>query len=109
MGLAEIKKRVERARQHSSAAGVYRHIKAYIAAGKYYDELTDEDKNLYCEYLERPREGYEVVNRLVYGHQHVKLEQKQPPPTEAELEETRQYIKEYLKSGYKDESEDITQ
>lgn len=67
----------------------------WIAKGLYYDELTADQKTIYCNYHGISQEAVEAV-RLMIAHDDIKtafhfpLEKRQPPMTP---EEERQHIR----------------
>lgn len=82
-------------------------ILCLIKSGAFYDELTDEQKQAYSEYIGVDREGLEgceiamsdFLGRNEAEALHFKLEFKKPPPTREELNQLIQEVEEYLKTG----------
>lgn len=56
-----------------------------IAKGAYYDELTDSEKSLYCQYLGSDRDSFENLHGYVCGSLHIKLERRPRQATDAEF------------------------
>lgn len=84
MGLDEIKNRIKRAETNARGAERLGQIAAKLAKGGYYDDLTDEEKTAYCEYLGADREAWEAVTMMIYDTLHIQIERKQRPPTPEE-------------------------
>lgn len=75
MAIDSIKRRVARLEEKASVQDHQElaRVAALIAAGAYYDELTDEEKDLYCKYKQVERAIFEEVEDAVTGtlHQHL--------------------------------------
>lgn len=88
MALASLKKRTMKA-QEKTLDGDYclGMVEAILRRGAFYDELTDEEKNAYCDYCRTDRNALEEVNALIYGSLHFQVERNPKPPTEAQFRE----------------------
>lgn len=103
MALASLKNRIKKAQGRTHAGEYLGRIAELIAQGAYYDELTNEEKTAYCDYLGTEREAFETVHGYVMGSLHIPIEKKPKPLTEAqflervrEVEETVQgFVEEY--------------
>lgn len=74
-----------KAQQASNARGHNAFILDLIRAGCFYDELTDEEKDLYAEYWGTDREALETVNRALFNNSlHFRLKRRLPPPRNRE-------------------------
>lgn len=49
-------------------------VERWIAAGRFYDDLTDEEKEMYCSYKLVDREVFEEIETAVTGTLHHRLE-----------------------------------
>ena len=68
-------------------------ISEWIKAGRYYDELSDEEKELYNKYWDCNMAGlYEMFE----VEPHFELELKQPPLTDEQFRERCREIREYM-------------
>ena len=68
-------------------------ISEWIKAGRYYDELNDEEKALYNKYWDCNMAGlYEMFE----VEPHFELELKQPPLTDEQFRERCREIREYM-------------
>ena len=103
MALASLKNRIKKAQGRTHAGEYLGRIAELIAQGAYYDELTDEEKTAYCDYLGTQREAFEQVYGYIMGSLHIPIEKKPKPLTEAQFRERARevegivngYIKEY--------------
>lgn len=86
MVMKYISKRLERLEQ--KAKPEHTEIIERIKSGAFYDELTEIEKDAYCDYKEVEREVFEEVNLCVLESLHVKLEMKNKPPTKKQFIET---------------------
>ena len=100
MALADIKKRIKKAQ--ANAGGNLGIVGELIRRKAYYDELTDEEKNAYCDYLDIEREALETVEQAVTGTLHFKVKRKPKPPTKEELREAVREVEDAVQ-GYIDE------
>ena len=73
-----------------------------IRSGKYYDELSNEERNAYCKYLGFEREVYETINALVFNSLHFQLEKKRKPATREQFEENVKEV-EMIVQGFVEE------
>ncbi len=69
-----------------------------IKSGAYYDELTDNQRDDYCRYLNTDRCSFEEVHLMVIQTLHVKLEDRPKPPTSEELKQRIEEVEAYLLS-----------
>lgn len=67
-----------------------------IRRGAFYDELTDEQKDLYCKYKGHDREAMETIEEYINGSLHLQLKKNEPPPTKEELREITEEIERFL-------------
>ena len=76
MAIDSIKRRVARLEEKASVQDHQElaRVAALIAAGAYYDELTAEEKDLYCKYKQVERAIFEEVEDAVTGTLHQPLE-----------------------------------
>ena len=58
-----------------------------IASAAYYDDLTDDNKNAYCDYYGYERGVMENLSYAVMGNLHFQLRRKPKLPTDAEFRE----------------------
>lgn len=74
----------------------YSDINCLICQGRFYDELSEEQRYRYCEYYGVDKQAFEEVNLAVIGTLHFRLERKLKPPTSSEMnvliEETENLI-----------------
>lgn len=63
----------------------YSDINCLICQGRFYDELSEEQRYRYCEYYGVDKQAFEDVNLAVIGTLHFKLEHKRKPSTRAEM------------------------
>ena len=75
----------------------------WIRVGRFYDELTDQEKDRYCEYRGHDREAMEEIEMMVTGDIHFLLERKPIPPTKAQMQQIRQEIEDYIEGRCRDE------
>lgn len=71
----------------SNPAQQWRDVRCLICQGRYYDELSDEQRHRYCEYWGTERNAFEEVETAVSGSLHFRLEPKPDPPTPSKLRE----------------------
>lgn len=81
----------------SNPAQQWRDVRCLICQGRYYDELSDEQRHRYCEYRGIEQNAYEEVETAVSGSLHFRLEPKPDPPTPSKLREIIKQIQSYLK------------
>ena len=102
MALASLKNRIKKAQANTHAGEALGRIAELIAQGAYYDELTDEEKNAYCDYLGSERDAMEAVEAMVTGTLHFPVKRKEKPLTEAQFRERVEEV-EALVMGYTEE------
>ena len=68
-----------------------------IRQGAFYDDLTDECKDLYCKYHGIDREAMETIELYVVGALRFRLEEKQQPPDQKTLEKIIEEVSAYMK------------
>ena len=64
----------------------YADIEKLIEQHRLYDEITDEQRARYCEYIGIPQDIFEEIDLAVLGDLHTSL-RKFDPPTPEELNE----------------------
>lgn len=77
-------------RLESSARVINTDIEKIIESGVTYEDLTDEQKDIYCAYKGYDREAMETVNKMVLGTINAELKKNLPPMTP---EQKAQHIK----------------
>lgn len=87
MGNMNFRNRIKKAQARTKNLESMERIAALIAAGAYYDELTDDEKNTYCDYLGSERYALETLHEYFNGNLHFKLERKPKPLTDLEFKE----------------------
>ena len=94
--MPNIKARLNRleARHNQSFADVL----SWIRAGRYYDELSDSEKERYCLYSNSDRLGLEQVNSYFNGL-HFQLERNPIPPTPTQHAEIVKEIEEWFRQA----------
>lgn len=96
----DIKRRLDKLQLHNPSE--YAEILELIRKGTYYDELTDEQKDLYFKYLGQNREAVESLKDAIYERKgledewrHSKISYKKPPiPADRIHEHMRMRIEE---------------
>ncbi len=73
-------------------------ISEWTKAGRYYDELSDEEKELYNKYWDN---DMSALYRMFEVEPHFELELKQPPLTDEQFRERCREIREIVQ-GYED-------
>lgn len=96
MALASLKNRIRKAQGRTHAGEYLGRIAELIAQGAYYDELTDEEKNAYCDYLGSERDAMEAVETMVTGTLHFPVKRKEKPLTEAQFRERVREVEEIV-------------
>ena len=81
----------------SNPAQQWRDVGCLICQGRFYDELSDEQRQRYCECRGIERNAFEEVEKAVSGSLHFQLEPKPDPPTPSKLREIIKQIQSYLK------------
>lgn len=102
MALASLKNRIKKAQANTHAGEALGRIAELIAQGAYYDELTDEEKNAYCDYLGSERDAMEAVEAMVTGTLHFPVKRKEKPLTEAQFRERVREVEDIV-NGYVEE------
>lgn len=102
MALASLKNRIRKAQANTHAGEALGRIAELIAQGAYYDELTDEEKNAYCDYLGSERDAMEAVEAMVTGTLHFPVKRKEKPLTEAQFRERVREVEDIV-NGYVEE------
>ena len=98
MALASLKNRIRKAQRNTHAGEDLGIVAAAISRGAFYDELTDEEKNAYCEYHGTEREALEKVNGFILGTLHFPVERKEKPLTEAQFRERVEEVEAYMQA-----------
>lgn len=103
MALANIKNKIKRLQKSGGLSEEMLRLADLINQGAYYDELTEEEKGIYCAYIGHEREAMEQVEMVVTGTLHFQLERKAPPPTREEMariaEEVQKIIEDVLEEN----------
>lgn len=100
--MQSIKNRLKKLEQHTAAADIPAEIVGVIDTA-YYDELTDSQKECYCEYYHSDRDTVEKLQMYIRGDLHFKLERQKPKPKltpaeeQAAAEQTTAYIEKWFK------------
>lgn len=87
-----LRNRLKRIQTHSEME--YSEIIKQINQGAFYDDLNDEQKEMYCRYIGVERSGIETIEKVVAESEgrdpetalHFRLERKQPTPTPEEMQ-----------------------
>ena len=75
----------------------YNEVISLIKKGAYYDDVSDDVKELYCEYKGTTREVLETIEEMVAGNLHFQMELNPTrEPTSKELQQIAEEIREYL-------------
>lgn len=98
MATSEIRRRIEKVERDTAADGTNLRILELIRAGAYYDELTEEEKDLYAQHWKIDREALEEVNTQVVGSLHFQLTRLVPTRTIKRLNERIQEVEEIVNS-----------
>ena len=98
MATSEIKRRITKVEQENAADATDIRILKLIRAGAYYDELTEEEKNLYAQHWKTDREALEEVNALSLGTLHFRLTRLVPTRTIKQLNGHIQEVEEIINS-----------
>ena len=81
--------------QHNNS---FADVLSWIRAGRYYDELSDSEKERYCLYRDSDRLGLEQVNGYFNGL-HFQLERNPAPPTPTQHAATVKELEEWFKQA----------
>ena len=84
--------------QHSQG---FADVLSWIRAGRYYDELSDSERERYCLYRGSDRMGLEQVEDYFNGL-HFQLESNPPPPTPTQHAETVKELEEWFRQAQTD-------
>ena len=68
-----------------------------IRQGVFYDDLTDQNKELYCQYHGIDREAMEETELLVVGSLRFQLQEKRPPADQKTHEKIIEEVSAYMK------------
>ena len=98
MATSEIKRRIGKLERENAADFIDLRILGLIRAGAYYDELTDEEKDLYAQHWKTEREVLEEVNTRAVGSLHFRLTRFVPTRTIKRLNEHIQEVEEMVNS-----------
>ena len=77
----------------------YSDVLALIKKGKYYDELTEAERERYAQYYYSGNvtaKTIKTMHEMMGISLHFKLERKPKPPTPEEMEQRRREIEEYF-------------
>ena len=100
--LANIKNRIRKVQAQSAAGEDLERIAELIGQGAYYDELTDDEKDLYCAYIGADREVMEAVEQNA-ASLHFQVKRKERRLTKAQLRDhikaTSEMIQSYIERG----------
>ena len=87
-----VRNRLERL--ENASEGNYTEIIRLIKSGAFYDDLTDDQKELYCLYRGYDRQAIEELFMIMHETMHIQLELKPPKMTP---EEERKHVVEVAK------------
>lgn len=96
-----LKRRVRKAQviAFNGLTSEYRRVMELLKTGAYYDELEDEDKEAYCRYHHAGRQALEMVEIMIGGTLHFKLQPaEKPPANEEEMRERIDEVREIMDS-----------
>ena len=96
--MSRISNRLKRLEAHTAEQGSKAIVYRLIAENRFYDCLSEEERQLYADYKGIDRQALEQVNLLVCGNLHFELERNTAPPTAAEHNKTVAEIKTLVKS-----------
>lgn len=85
--MSRISNRLKRLEAHTAEQGSKAIVYRLITEKRFYDRLSEQERNLYCTYRNDDRQALEQVNLLVCGNLHFELERNAAPPTAAEHEQ----------------------
>lgn len=77
--------RITRLEARADSLNDARSMDALIAERRFYDALSDDERQRYADYKHLDRAALEEVNALVLGSLHFELEPNHRPPTTAEM------------------------
>lgn len=104
--MLNIKRRLIKAQKNAYTGEGLERLAELIAAGAYYDEITEAEKDVYCEYRGFDREAMESVELAVTGTLHFQLEKKPKPPTEAQFRQTLREVEALVNEKIKEYNEE---
>lgn len=94
--MPNIKRRLNRLEaQHNNG---FADVLSWIREGRFYDELSDSEKNRYCLYCGIDRMGLEQVEDYFNGL-HFQLERNPAPPTPTQHAETVKKLEEWFRQA----------
>lgn len=96
MPMSAIKSRIQRAEEHYRGHSVNTLIAEILAREAYYDELTEEEREAYCQYRGTDQETIATLYGYLYGNLHFRVEKKPKPPTKEEHEANIREIHDYI-------------
>lgn len=96
MAISEIKRRIDKVERENAADHTDLNILKLIRAGAYYDELTEEEKELYAQHWKIERKTLEDVNVNVIGSLHFQLTRLVPARTLSRLDEHIQEVEKII-------------
>ena len=79
-----IKARIKKAQENSRISEGLERIAELIDKGVGYDELTDEEKEIYCNYKKISRDSLEEIFYTIKGTLHIKITRNAKQPTKEE-------------------------
>ena len=96
MASTSIKNRIRKAQTKTHAGDSLGIVAKAIWRKAYYDELTEEEKDAYCNYRGYDRKAMEDVETMIKGNLHFVITKKPKPPTQKELQERIEEVQEYI-------------
>ena len=95
-------RRLQAIKNNTAISGDVGAVLRLIGKGAYYDELTDTEKALYCQYLGTDRESFENLHGYFCGSLHIKLERKHRQATDAEFRKNVLEVEAYFENRCKE-------
>ena len=102
MAFEGLRRRIKKAQANAHAGEMLLSIAKMLENGAYYDELTDNEKNVYCAYYGIDRQDLEALNGYVLGNLHFKIERRPGKITETQFRDNVRET-EALVNGFKRE------
>ena len=102
MAFEGLRRRIKKAQANAHAGEMLLSIAKMLENGAYYDELTDNEKNVYCAYYGIDRQDLEALNGYVLGNLHFKIERRPGKITETQFRDNVREV-EAIVSGFKHE------
>lgn len=99
MAISSLKNRIKRVETQTYGGEDLARIAELLDRGAYYDELTEEEKFLYCNYYGCDREAWEDINSYLHGNLHFKIERKPRPLTDKEFRERVREVQAYVEEA----------